>query len=370
MTNDLQTDQRVERTSRALAERGFEILLIGRSSGDHRKLQWPYRTRLYRMNFKKGFFFYAEFNMRLFLTLLFESKSLLYANDLDTLLPNFLAAKISNTTLIYDSHEYFTEVPELQNRPFVKSIWEKLEAFAFPSLKNVITVNEKLAGIYSEKYEVPVTVIRNVPELNRVNFEDNDEFSAFRSDKEKNGEGSKEILIYQGALNLGRGIELMIDCMEFLPNMELLIVGKGDISEELKLRVKQSNLGDRIHFPGRLIPQELKKLTPTASLGLSLEEDLGLNYRYALPNKIFDYIHAGIPVIVSNLPVMGSLVSDNGVGEILEERAPASLAELVRKVISKKESYGKNLYEAARKFNWNEEKKAFEKFIERIENLE
>ena len=365
MTNDLQTDQRVERICHALTERGFEVVLIGRRSKDSLKLKRPYRTERFRMLFKKGFFFYAEFNTRLFWALLFKRKSLLYANDLDTLLPNFLAAKISRTPLVYDSHEYFTEVPELLDRPFVRSIWEKLEASIFPRLQHVITVNDKLAEIYSEKYQVPVTAIRNVPELTPENGLDNSE-----SDKNKNSLKTKEILIYQGALNLGRGIELMIDSMEFLPEMKLLIAGQGDISEELRRRVEQRSLGNRVYFTGRLIPKELKKLTKSASLGLSLEENLGLNYKYALPNKIFDYIHAGIPVIVSNLPVMSRLVSDNRVGEVLEERTPKSLAGLVRKVLSQKEAYRKNLHDAARKFNWNEEKKEFQKFLDRIKNLE
>ncbi len=317
------------------------------------------------MLFTKGFLFYAEFNSRLFWTLLLERKSLLYANDLDTLLPNFLVSKFKSSPLVYDSHEYYTEVPELVNRPFVKSFWEKLEASIFPRLKNVITVNEKLAEIYSEKYNVPVAAIRNVPELFQEDTLDKNEIMVGKPIDE-----SKEILIYQGALNLGRGIELMIDCMEFLPGVELLIVGTGDVYHDLKTRVKNLNLGDRIHFSGRLAPEKLKNLTATASLGMSLEEDLGLNYRYALPNKIFDYIHAGIPVIVSDLPVMSDIVSDNGVGEILENRTPTALSELVRKVLSNKASYGTNLYNAARKFNWNREKILFQKFIDRIENLE
>lgn len=365
MTNDLRTDQRVERICHALMEQGYEILLIGRKSEDDLKLRIPFKTKQYRMLFKKGFLFYAEFNSRLFWTLLFERKSLLYANDLDTLLPNFLVSRFKSSPLVYDSHEYFAEVPELVKRPFVKSFWEKLEASIFPRLKNVITVNEKLAEIYSAKYKVPVEAIRNVPELIQEDALDKNQIMVG-----KPVDVSKEILIYQGALNLGRGIELMIDCMEFLPGVELLIVGTGDISSELKMQVKNRNLGNRVHFQGRLIPEKLRKLTPIASLGMSLEEDLGLNYRYALPNKIFDYIHAGIPVIVSDLPVMSHLVSDNGVGEVLKDRTPRTLAELIRKVLSNKASYDTNLSNAAKKFNWNREKKLFQKFIDRLENLE
>jgi glycosyltransferase involved in cell wall biosynthesis len=348
-----------------LKEQGFEILLIGRKSEDDLKLLTPFKTKQYRMLFKKGFLFYAEFNFRLFWTLLFEKKSLVYANDLDTLLPSFLVSRFKSNPMVYDSHEYFTEVPELVNRPFVKYFWEKLETYIFPKLENVITVNEKLAEIYSEKYKVPVTAIRNVPEL----FQD-DAFEKNEAIVGKPNNEFKEVLIYQGALNLGRGIELMIDCMEFLPEIQLLIAGTGDISNELKIRVKNRNLGDRIQFKGRLTPEKLKKMTGTASLGMSLEEDLGLSYRYALPNKIFDYIHAGIPVIVSDLPLMSHLVLENGVGEVLKDRSPRRLAELIRLVLSNKESYATNLYKAARKFNWNQEKKIFQKFIDPISNLE
>ena len=355
VTNDLKTDQRVARVCNALTEIGFDVFLIGRASNDLTQLQWPYRTKRFRMLFKKGFLFYAEYNIRLFWTLVLAKKSLLYANDLDTLLPNYLVSISSRTPLIYDSHEFFTEVPELQARPFVKSIWEKIEARVFPQLKYVITANEKLADIYSKKYDVPVTAIRNVPEVTKA---------------DNRYEKSEKVLIYQGALNVGRGIELMIDCMEFLPETRLYIVGDGDLSEDLKKKVSSLNIRNRIIFKGRLIPQELKKLTPAASLGFSLEEDMGLNYRYALPNKIFDYIHAGIPVVVSDLPVMSKLVSEHGVGEILEDRNPRALATLVREVLMKKESYAQNLRVAAEIFNWNEEKKVFKNFMDQIENLE
>jgi glycosyltransferase involved in cell wall biosynthesis len=290
--------------------------------------------------------------------LAFRKKNLLYANDLDTLLPNYLVSKISSIPLVYDSHEYFTEVPELENRHFVKSVWEKLEAVLFPKLKNVITVNEELAGIYSEKYKVPVSVIRNVP----IKREGEGSIGATNKNS-----GSKDLLIYQGALNVGRGIELMIDSMAHLPEAKLLIAGDGDIAEELTNRVRMKNLGDRVVFKGRLDPDDLKKLTLSASLGLSLEEDLGLNYRYALPNKIFDYIHAEIPVIVSDLPVMGKLVEENGVGEILKDRTPQGLAELVQQIVLKKESYSKHLEAAADRFNWNLEKKVFLTIIENLE---
>lgn len=355
--NDLQGDQRVTRICDALQGQGYDLLLVGRYEKDSQTIDRPYRVKRFRLIFNRGFAFYAEYNIRLFLLLLSQKKDLLYANDLDTLLPNYLISRLLSVPLVYDSHEYFTEVPELINRPGVQSFWLGMEKFIFPSLKNVITVNKDLAQIYCEKYKVPVSVIRNVPEINqRVGC------------VERKIENKQDaILIYQGSLNIGRGIELMIDSMEILGNCKLLVVGSGDISEDLKRRVEAKHLAERVIFKGRMDPTFLRELTPRAALGFSLEEDMGLNYRYALPNKIFDYIHACIPVIVSDLPIMRGFVLENKVGEVLTERNPMALAKLVRRVISEKNSYQPYLEATATRFNWNNEKF---KLLKMIENLE
>jgi glycosyltransferase involved in cell wall biosynthesis len=325
----------------------------------------PYRTKRFSMIFKTGFGFYAEYNIRLFFYLLSREKELLYANDLDTLPANFLVSRMGSVPLVYDSHEYFTEVPELIHRPRVRSFWLRLEEFIVPRLKNVITVNKELAKIYSEKYRVPVAVVRNVASINSHGIPMEPK-PGNRGDQ-KPGKGEEDVLIYQGALNLGRGIELMIDCMAYLENCILLIAGRGDISTDLKRRAEEAKLNDRIQFLGRTDPESLRELTRKASLGLSLEEDLGLNYRYALPNKIFDYIHAGIPVIVSDLPVMGNFVLENKVGAVLTERNSKALAQLIMQVLSERRSYDSFLRDAAGNYNWDKEKV---KLLKLIENLE
>ena len=183
-------------------EAGYQVLLIGRLRKNSRDLKRPYPIRRMNLIFERGFAFYAEYNLRLFFLLLTRGKDLLYANDLDTLLPNFLVSRISNIPLVYDSHEYFTEVPEMMERHAVRSVWLSLEKMIFPRLKNVITVNRELAEIYLQKYGVKSTVIRNVPELSNYN-----------PGSRKLRVSNKPVLIYQGSLNTGRGIELMIDCM-------------------------------------------------------------------------------------------------------------------------------------------------------------
>ena len=108
-------------------------------------------------------------------------------------------------------------------------------------------------------------------------------------------------------------------------------------------------------FLGKKTPEELKKLTLNATIGMSLEEDLGLNYRYALPNKIFDYLHANVPVITSDLPEMSALIEKYAFGEILYKRSPEVLASTIK--LMTKKSYAKELTFAKEKLNWAHEKK-------------
>ena len=320
-------------------------------------LDFPYKTYRFNLLFNKGFLFYAEYNLRLFIKLLLTKKQLLMANDLDTLLPNYLVSKIITCPLIYDSHEYFTEVPELINRPKVRSFWLRLEELIFPRLKNVITVNDKIAALYETKYKVQVTAIRNLPKP--LNYK----ITKLKVPAVKN----ERMILYQGSLNVGRGIELMIAAMEFLDEHVLILAGDGDICLELKEQVNQSSWQDRIVFLGKLKPADLKGLTHQADIGLSLEEDLGLNYRYCLPNKVFDYINSGIPILVSDLPLLRELVSKYKVGEYLTERDPKVLATRIQHMIVKKNSYLVSLKKAAGELNWNKEKKIFIEFIKNIE---
>ena len=280
VTNDLVTDNRVHKICTTLTEMGFEVTLIGRKLKNSLPVDRSYHTKRMKLIFTKGPWFYAEYNFRLYLLLLFSNAYVLLANDLDTLPANFLASRVNRIPLVYDSHEYFTEVPELVNRPKVKRIWEWLEQKIVPHIKYAYTVCESIAKIYEGKYGISFKVVRNLPKLSITR-------------KSANEEAIEKRIIYQGALNIGRGLEQAIQSMKYLENVKLIIAGDGDIKTRLENIVIEENLSDRVEFTGRLPLEKLAQLTATAHLGLSIEEDIGLNYRYTLPNKLFDYIQAG-----------------------------------------------------------------------------
>jgi glycosyltransferase involved in cell wall biosynthesis len=163
----------------------------------------------------------------------------------------------------------------------------------------------------------------------------------------------KKIILYQGALNIGRGLENLIETMKFLEHHLLVIIGEGDLFESLKQKVHSEKLNKKIKFLGKVPPKELHKLTPLADLGISLEEDLGLNYRFALPNKVFDYIQAEVPILVSNLPEMSAIVNHYKVGEIAQNRTPKILAKQIENVLKK--DFTKELKKAKEVLIWEKQ---------------
>jgi len=343
VTNDLTTDQRVEKTCEVLSEIGYDVLLVGRKLKKSLPIQRNYETIRFRLLFNKGFLFYAEFNIRLFIFLLFTKKDLLFSNDLDTLLPNYIIGKLQNKKLVFDSHELFSEIPELVNKQRVKKVWLFLEKTIIPKLQNVITVSDSIKNHYHNLYGISAIVIRNIPKIEHINQKN------FEIDTK-----GKKVILYQGSVNIGRGIELMIDTMALLDEYLFIVIGDGDILEQLKEKVSNLSLHDKVKFIGKKTPEELKELTPNATIGMSLEEDLGLNYRYALPNKIFDYLHANVPVIVADLPEMRNLIKKHPIGEILTERTHKILAKTIINMTSI--SYEKELKTAKKELNWSEEK--------------
>ena len=345
VTNDMVADNRVHKVCTSLEKMGFGVLLVGRKLKNSQPLTRNYQTHRMRLLFTKGACFYAEYNFRLLLFLLFRKADVLLANDLDALAANYLASKIKRTELVYDSHEYFTEVPELIGRPRIKHIWEWLESKMLPNLKHCYTVCHSIATVYNEKYGVPFQVVRNIPtSKNTVQL------------KEK--ENQQKIILYQGAVNIGRGLEQAIKAMHFIEGAQIVIAGDGDIKEQLEELVRTEKLEDKVRFTGRLTIEELAKLTPTADLGLSIEEDLGLNYRFALPNKLFDYIRAGVPVLISDLPEMKAIVEKYDIGAINNSYDPKDLANAINEALNnsdKRKTWKTNLIQASKELTWENE---------------
>lgn len=361
--NDLVTDNRVHKVAVSLMKMGFRPVLIGRLLPESQSVDREYQTIRMKLPLRKGPLFYMSYNFRLLFRLLKLKPDVFVSNDLDTLPANYLAAKITRKPLVYDSHEYFTEVPELIGRPVVRSIWKLLEKMLVPGVNAAYTVCESIAEAYRELYSVDFKVVRNLPVCKAA------EDTIDPVTRRHRISNHSKVILYQGALNMGRGLEAAIRAMSFLEDAELWIAGDGDITDELKKMVDELSLQEKVKFLGRLPLLELTALTQQADLGISLEEDLGLNYRFALPNKLFDYIQAGVPVLVSNLPEMRRIVETYQIGAIAESHQRKELAGWMKTALfdqEKRKVWMENLPLAARDLCWEKEEKVLRDIYQRF----
>ncbi len=349
--NDLVTDHRVNKTCYTLLNEGYEVLLIGRKLNNSTDLPvWPFKTCRMNLLVNKGPLFYLLFNCNLFFKLLFKKCDLLYANDLDTLLPNYLISKIKRIPIIYDSHELFCEVPELKSSPLKRKIWLLVEGWIVPKLKNCITVNKSIASIYNEKYKVHFHVVRNIPDT-PTNF-------IPKSRAELNLPTDKFILILQGAgINIDRGAEELLEAMQKTSNAYLLIIGSGDVWTQLTKLQAELKLQNKVKLIPKLSKRDLMQYTFNADLGISIDKPNNLNYLNSLPNKIFDYLHAGLPILASRLPELEQLINNYKVGTFIENHQPNHIAEVINQLIVSPllKDFKLNTEVASNELNWQTE---------------
>jgi glycosyltransferase involved in cell wall biosynthesis len=321
------------------------------------KRDYPYKR--FKLLFEKGALFYATLNIRLFIFLLLKRIDFLFANDLDTLPAAFLISKLKRIPIIYDSHELFTEVPELIARPKIQSFWLHIEKRILPHLKYVLTVNESIAEIFRKKYNIQVAVVRNVPFRNQ-------HIIPLSKAELQLGESTKMIIIQGSGLNVDRGIEEAILAMKSINNAVLFLVGSGDVIPKVKQLVRENELNDKVRFIGRLPYQEMLRYTAAADLGLAMDKPLSLNYALALPNKVFDYIQANTPILTGPLKEIERIVLAYNCGEIIQKIDPEEIASAVNKLFENPnllDTYKKNCAKAAEIEHWEKDAQVLQQVI-------
>ncbi len=349
VTNDLTYDQRMHRICSSLARAGYTVQLIGRERSSSIPLtEKPYKQTRLNCLFNKGKLFYIEYNIRLFLYLLFTRFDAACAIDLDTIVPAYYAGKLKKARLVYDAHELFTEVPEVINRPRVKAVWEWVEKKYAPKFDLVYTVGPALAQLFGLRLNREVHVIRNLPiEADAVKLSSSSQQSSL----------PPPCIIYQGALNEGRGLEYLIEAMKGI-DAKLLLAGEGDLSSQLRAQVKQAGLQDKVQFLGFVAPAELKTLTSRATIGVNLLENKGLSYHYSLANKFFDYIQAGVPQLCIDFPEYNFINKKYDVALLVENCSVNEIKTALQRLLTDKSFYSrlqKNCEQCRQHLNWEME---------------
>lgn len=353
VTNDLTNDQRMQRICNTLARDGYAITLVGRRLPGSRPLhQHIYQQKRLYCFFKKGKLFYAEFNIRLFLFLLFKKMNAICAIDLDTIVPCLSISRIKKIKRIYDAHELFTEMKEVISRPRIHKTWLQVEKKTVPKFKHGYTVSEGIAEEFNRRYSVHYQVVRNLPELKPI------------LQKERN----RTTIIYQGAVNEGRGFEKLIPAMKWIHG-KLIICGEGNFMNQLKELIRKNAVHEKVVLMGMLPPDKLWEEACRSYIGIHVPEKEGLNQLLALPNKFFDYIHAGLPQVTVNYPEYKKINDQFKIAVLLDDISPESIAESVNNLMENDVLYNElqqNCLVAREELNWDQEKKKLIDFYQSV----
>lgn len=345
VTNDLTYDQRMQKICRSLSAAGYSVELVGRERDFSIPLKKePFEQTRLKCIFNTGKLFYLEYNIRLLIYLTFSKFDAACAIDLDTIAPVCVVGTLKGAKLIYDAHEYFTEVPEVVRRLSVQKVWRWVERTFVPRFNLIYTVSEGLAGLFSSQYGKQVAVIMNAPLLR----EKTSEISSVQKPK---------FILYQGALNEGRGLEHLIEAMKDV-DCPLKLAGEGDLSDQLRQQVKLLGLEEKVTFLGYVQPDDLRKITSEAYIGVNLIENIGLSYYYSLSNKFFDYIHAGIPQVCIGFPEYEKLNQKYQVAVLTKDCNTPEIKEALIRLLNNENLYAqlkKNSEVCSRELNWQQE---------------
>lgn len=361
--NDFTHDQRVHRAAKALASAGHEVTVLALWQKGLPKLETNYGYRVKRLRlcsrvWRGGLLAplvkYLEFAAQVCKFSGREPAQVYHAHDANTLPAAWLAAQRNHAQLVYDAHELETGRNFGHSRlaGIYQRTWAWPERMFIHRANAVLTVSEGISDEMSRLYGIPKpTVVMNCPEQSPLRR------STLLRDKLNIAQGLK-IALYQGGVVPGRGVQPFLEAIQHIPEVVGVVLGDGQLLPEFRSYAK-SGRWQRVYFPGRIARQELPDYTASADLGVSLIEDTCRSYHLSLPNKLFEYLQAGIPVLGSNLPEIAGLIRKYDVGEVVDPDDPESVASGISQLLCNPERYvqvQKNTRRAAAVLNWETEK--------------
>lgn len=346
-------DSRITNLSNSLKNDGCEIYSIGFDwSNNPKLLETDYQKIFKLIKGKFSLLFYLRFSIKLLNTLIKTNCDVYFAEDFYTLPFLYFIAKIKRAKVIYNSREIYAFLGGHHNRPILSKVVGFIERYFIKKVELVLTTGEMDSEFLEKYYGIKNTlVIRNIPLAQPINYKYD-----FR--KELGIREDKTILLYQGVIIGGRGFKPTLEAMKLLPDVCLVVLGDGERKNEYEDYAKELGLSDRIYFMGTIAQEELINYTAGGDLGICLIENISVSYYHALPNKLFEYINAGLPVISSNLPQMKKIVENYDAGIVVDDLSAESIASSIKKLINEKglrEKYSLNCLEASKDLNWQKE---------------
>jgi glycosyltransferase involved in cell wall biosynthesis len=381
--NNCKYDTRVLKEARTLTEAGHDVRIIAVLDEDTEPYEEKDGFRIIRVTRKRIRYrvlqailgrkvlaalavfnrplVFGEYCYRSWKVVKHEPADVYHSHDLTTLPVGYMAKRRANGKLVYDSHELFTElhyVPRIE-RPIFRFVERRLVQRA----DAVITVNEFAAGELSERYGIGLPgVVMNCPPLAKQSGE---QYNS--SIRESLGLGDAvPIIVHVGLFSKSRGSEKLVSAVPFLNHGVIVFLGWGAGAEEIELKelVRQKGLEDKVLFVPPVAPEEVVGYISSAQAGVVLFRNVSLNHYYATPNKLWECMNAGLPVVSSNFPALKAIVEGYRLGKTCDPEDPKDIAAAINWVLADKKRYEKmrrNALKAAKIFNWeNESRKLLE----------
>lgn len=311
------------------------------------------KTKIYKLDkSKSSLIYYYNFFFLLIRDLLKHKAKYYFAEDIYTLPIVYFFAKLNKGKIYYNSREIYGHLAGLRNKSNVQKIIAKVESKFIRKVDLVLVTGEMDAEFLRDAYSINnFMVLRNLPEYQK-------EIEKINLREKLNIPREAKILLYQGVLLEGRGISKLINILAKIQNVHFVIVGEGEFRKQFETIAANSNASNRIHFLGAVNHTELLNYTAGADIGLALIENISISYYYALPNKLFEYIMAGVPILASNLPQMKNVIDKYEVGKYVDPEHEEDLVSTLIEMINddeKLKKYAVNCKIASQELNWDVE---------------
>ena len=319
VTNDLRTDQRMRKTLGTLTDAGYRCFLLGVQRTDSQPLdQTGFAQERHLLSAPSGKRFYWQVNRAHERSVRELRPRLVLAADLDTLWGAYRASRALGVPLVFDAHELFEEQPEVARRPWIRLAWQTLGRWLVPRTDARYTVGEDIAEELARRYRKPFDVVRNYPLGGGVPA----------AQSLPKATDAPFTVLYQGALNEGRGLEELIEAAAGMPDLRVWLVGRGPLGDTLRAFAKTCGASN-VEFLGERTPEELRELTPTADLGYALMRNVGQSYYLSLSNKSIDYLRAGLPSLQMDWPEYRRIDNAYGCYHLVADLSVASVREAI-----------------------------------------
>ncbi|MDO5645563.1 MAG: glycosyltransferase [Dermabacter sp.] len=288
-------------------------------------------------------------------TLVRERPSAILANDANTLVPAVIGGALTGAPVLYDSHELWRHRNVRPGRRVAPAVEALIERVGIARAAGVITVSDSIADWLQRTYRLPVrpSLVRNIPAAGPIPSPAEGQLRALAG-----LDDSARVVAYGGSITTSRGIEETLHALALMePSTHLVMLGYGqeDYLAQLRALAESLGLGERVHVVGPVLPHEVTAALADGDVSVVHIRPTVLSYRFALPNKLFESIRAGLPIVAADLPDMARVVTSLGVGRTSALDDPADLARALTETMADADTYRAAARAAAAHLTWEAE---------------